>query len=99
MKRALLLLVVVLVLAGFSGCAQQPVAANGGDPDVQPCACGRRAWCWPFRNVCCGPCRERAAAPAAMAPPQPPIEAITYPYYTIRGPRDFLERTPSPIGP
>jgi hypothetical protein len=34
-----------------------------------------------------------------MQPQQPPVAAITYPYYTLRGPRDFLERTPSPIGP
>jgi hypothetical protein len=25
--------------------------------------------------------------------------AITYPYYTVRGPRDFLARSPRPIGP
>jgi hypothetical protein len=34
-----------------------------------------------------------------MQPQQPPMAAITYPYYTLRGPRDFLERTPTPIGP
>lgn len=31
--------------------------------------------------------------------PGPPTAAITYPYYTVRGPRDFLQRNLSPIGP
>lgn len=31
--------------------------------------------------------------------PGPPTAAITYPYYTLRGPRDFLQSNPPPIGP
>jgi hypothetical protein len=31
--------------------------------------------------------------------PGPPAGAVTYPYYTVRGPRDFLARDPRPIGP
>ncbi|HID77579.1 MAG TPA: hypothetical protein EYP56_16485 [Planctomycetaceae bacterium] len=31
--------------------------------------------------------------------PGPPTGAITYPYYTVRGPRDFLAAEPRPIGP
>jgi len=29
----------------------------------------------------------------------PPTGAVTYPYYTTRGPRDFLARNPRSIGP
>lgn len=29
----------------------------------------------------------------------PPTGAVTYPYYTNRGPRDFLARRPLDIGP
>ena len=29
----------------------------------------------------------------------PPAGAITYPYYTVRGPRDFLAKNPPSIGP
>jgi hypothetical protein len=29
----------------------------------------------------------------------PPTAAVTYPYYTNRGPRDFLARNPQSIGP
>ncbi len=29
----------------------------------------------------------------------PPTGAVTYPYYTTRGPRDFLASNPRGIGP
>jgi hypothetical protein len=29
----------------------------------------------------------------------PPMGAMTYPYYTVRGPRDFLAKNPPSIGP
>lgn len=32
-------------------------------------------------------------------PAGPPTAAITYPYYTTRGPRDFLLDNPRTIGP
>jgi hypothetical protein len=31
--------------------------------------------------------------------PGPPSGAVAYPYYTTRGPRDFLARNPQSIGP
>jgi hypothetical protein len=37
-------------------------------------------------------------APDVFAP-GPPTGAITYPYYTVRGPRDFLASDPRPVGP
>lgn len=37
--------------------------------------------------------------PQQYIQPGPPTAAITYPYYTLRGPRDFLQRELSPIGP
>jgi len=37
--------------------------------------------------------------PQQCIQPGPPTAAITYPYYTVRGPRDFFQRQPSPIGP
>jgi hypothetical protein len=100
MKRALFVLFAVLILTGLSGCAQQPLASNGGDPGVQSCGCGRTACCWPPCNACgLGICRDGGQAGPALPSQQPPVAAITYPYYTTRGPRDFLQQTPSPIGP
>ena len=29
----------------------------------------------------------------------PPVATVTYPYYTVRGPRDFLASDPPSIGP
>jgi len=35
----------------------------------------------------------------ATAPAGPPTGAVAYPYYTTRGPRDFLAKCPPSIGP
>jgi hypothetical protein len=29
----------------------------------------------------------------------PATAGVAYPYYTVRGPRDFLQKSPTPIGP
>jgi len=46
---------------------------------------------------------ERAAVEGsdygAIAPAGPPTGAVAYPYYTTRGPRDFLAKNPPSIGP
>lgn len=49
---------------------------------------------------CCG---IYGSGVPVMGPPAyqagPPVGAVTYPYYTIRGPRDFLMNNPPPLGP
>ena len=95
MKRGLFVLLALVAIGVVTGCAQYPTACDGGDPGIQNC--GRFAHCWPP----CGafPGGHGRAAPAAQ-PQQPPVAAVTYPYYTLRGPRDFLQTVPSPcIGP
>lgn len=46
---------------------------------------------------------EKAALAAsdygAITPAGPPTGAVAYPYYTTRGPRDFLAKRPPSIGP
>jgi hypothetical protein len=52
-------------------------------------------------------CAAEAAEEAALAasnygqtgPAGPPTGAVAYPYYTTRGPRDFLAKNPPSIGP
>ncbi len=44
----------------------------------------------------CGSCGHGCAQAYA---PGPPTAAITYPYYTVRGPRDFLAQSPRSVGP
>ena len=43
--------------------------------------------------------RQRAAVGHCQGPPGPSAGAVTYPYYTTRGPRDFFLDDPPGIGP
>ena len=43
--------------------------------------------------------REFKHTRRVMGPPGPPSAQVTYPYYTTRGPRDFLNPNPWSIGP
>ncbi len=65
---------------------------NGDDPgQADPCrACGGRG---------CRLCRDRCRDKTCYVDSGPPAATITYPYYTIRGPRDFLAKNPPSIGP
>ncbi len=64
-----------------------------GDPD-DACEDGGRA-CRLGNHM-----RRRAAGRGEEAgPPGPPVGTVTYPYYTTRGPRDFLAKNPPSIGP
>ena len=55
----------------------------------------------PGRPVRCRNCRDRGCERCRGEgfTPGPPAGTITYPYYTIRGPRDFLANNPPSIGP
>jgi hypothetical protein len=44
-------------------------------------------------------CELRGSDYGATCPPGPPSGAVAYPYYTTRGPRDFLAKCPPSIGP
>jgi hypothetical protein len=59
-------------------------------------------------HACCGPQpvwdTHRAIYRVPILPPPaynpgPPTPAVTYPYYTVRGPRDFLMDNPPDLGP
>jgi hypothetical protein len=110
MKKLLFVLVAGVTLTALSGCcAHRGWAPFGGcglfggssgqcsdSPDTcQSCDDGSAAPC--EGGACEGSCRGRCAAPAVNA--GPPTAAVTYPYYTTRGPRDFLARNPRSIGP
>lgn len=103
MKRALLTLMAGIAVAVLAGCSSQCghlLGAHRGTCRSAPETC---AAC----DDCCDPnCRdgclarhraERAAYRGAVAGPL--TGAVAYPYYTVRGPRDFLARNPSSIGP
>jgi len=87
MKRTLLVLAVAAVSFVAAGCRHHNLA---GGP-----YCGR-----------CGGMASRPSIPEGLpvgyqreiCPPGPPSAATAYPYYTVRGPRDFLQNDPPSIG-
>ena len=82
-------------------CASCGPGGVGGQAFCQ--ACGGRG-CASCGHASCNACGGRGCAScggrrAEAFTPGPPTGAITYPYYTLRGPRDFLARNPQSIGP
>ena len=101
MKRMLLTPLAIIVLAGLTGCRCLPcpwipgcLGACGGGADAGCQSCSDDS-CQSCGDAGCGAGRGGAEA----FTPGPPTGAITYPYYTNRGPRDFLAENPPSIGP
>jgi hypothetical protein len=108
MKRAILLCVAITGLAMLAGCVYDREAScpqgtnnNGVDfpsgavqPDGSAQACEDESGqgCQGRRGL--GRRGGEAGGDGGEA-----VGGVAYPYYTIRGPRDFLQRTPTPIGP
>jgi hypothetical protein len=95
-----------------NGCTQTPGACQSCDSGGQVCNdqgnnCGDPGRSGFFRG-CSGrffqPCRDKCREEKnreknVYVESGPPAATVTYPYYTIRGPRDFLARNPGNIGP
>ena len=107
MKRTLFSLLTVVVLAGLTGCITQygrrPWSRMGGSCAQAP---ENGQACDDPGDNCndpkgCGHCARccRRAQCVEEANPGPPAPTVTYPYYTTRGPRDFLANNPPSIGP
>jgi hypothetical protein len=63
------------------------------------CACG---CCEKYSGCCCQPQGPGCCASGDQHynfSPGPPVGQTAYPYYTTRGPRDFLQGNPPSIGP
>jgi hypothetical protein len=89
MKRTLLMLLATMLLIGLTACAKR--GAIVGTCNSSPETCGPVA-----SDPCSGAGRGRGGA---EADPTPPGGVVTYPYYSLRGPRDFLAPNPRSIGP
>ena len=78
-----------------AGCQPDEIAGceSCGGAGCEAC-CG--AACGRCGLLGCVGCTSRRAD---QFTPGPPSAAITYPYYTNRGPRDFLAKNPPSIGP
>ena len=107
MKQTLFAALAVIVLAGMAGCrgpqAQGLVDSCGACTDeCDGCesgeieACGDPACVDPACIAGRGPLRRHCGS---AGPAGPPTGTITYPYYTLRGPRSFFAQNPRAIGP
>jgi hypothetical protein len=59
------------------------------------CPCGQKHCRWTCRLFGHHSCAAKPRPEVATGP----IGAVAYPYYTVRGPRDFLAKNPTTIGP
>lgn len=93
MKRALSMLAAILLVAASSGCGHDRMyrVQREGAAGLMRGSCTR------CPDVCRS-CRRGGGDPGGFTP-GPPVGAVTYPYYTLRGPRDFLASNPPSIGP
>lgn len=67
--------------------------ASSDGPVCDGPSCNEPSCNEPSSNDCCaGPVYNYAPSP-------PPSGQVAYPYYTVRGPRDFLQANPPSIGP
>lgn len=107
MKQVMCFTFALVTLIGLSGC--QSFRAACGLESCNGCADGT----CDSGNCAEGGCADGSGAqrpglmPGGRGPHQgygpqnfgPPTGAVAYPYYTTRGPRDFLEPNPPSIGP
>jgi hypothetical protein len=94
MKSFLLALVGAIIVAGSIGCQCGNCGRGGGcGPDGCDPACGRT-----YSGIT-GSYAGHHHGTVDEGPGGPPTGAYAYPYYRPRGPRDFLEPNPPPLGP
>ncbi len=77
---------------GGGGCSSGCDSGYGGGPGGGCSSCGGQ-------GGYAGEGLHGGGGYADAGPPGPPSAQVTYPYYTTRGPRDFLASNPRDIGP
>lgn len=98
MKRTMLALAAGLALLGSTGCLHNQVRSPHS-----ACACGGQGSLLgghlggKVAQACYENRGWRHQAPE-LGPEGPPVGTTAYPYYTLRGPRDFLANDPPSIG-
>jgi len=108
-------LLTVVMLVGLTGCISQhgrrPWACMGGSCAQAPengeaCqngVCEEQGDPCVAKKHCCPLCKgrgcQRCCQEEQAQEAGPATGAVAYPYYTVRGPRDFLAKNPGNIGP
>lgn len=98
MKRTIFVMLTVAALAMTTGClgrhCRENACPNDNCPQAGDADCPR---CRLLDGCCC--LHRLRGGGQDVAAPGPASGAVAYPYYNLRGPRDFLERNPQSIGP
>ena len=92
MKSAMFALLAAAMIVGSSGCRSLNPLCRGGDNEAAGCASGGGGG----RLLGRGGCADGGCDVGYQ--PGPPTGQVAYPYYTTRGPRDFLARNPRSVG-
>jgi hypothetical protein len=100
MRNTWIALAAGVLIAGLSGCCHNKCLKGSCADAPGTCQSCPAPVCKGCGGHGCPLCAShRAADNVGNFTPGPPVGQITYPYYTTRGPRDFLERNPQTIGP
>jgi hypothetical protein len=101
MKRTILTIAILALISAAPGCLHRNTRPSEGQ-----CGCGGGAGCGGLLSgLGGGPISQEIQATQGwrhqapeVGPAGPPTGAYAYPYYTLRGPRDFLTDNPPSIG-
>jgi len=100
MKRALLTLIAGVALTALTACSAHRCATGNCGPAVPHFGSARAAPELAGGARACPNCGGQGCQACGQhVTPSPVTGAITYPYYTVRGPRDYFATNPSSIGP
>lgn len=104
MKRTFFAALVAAIVTSSSGCCIMDRMFQCGGCCGSAAAYGGCDSCGGGYGGCdsgggCDSCGGGGYGGPEMVNSGPPVGASTYPYYTTRGPRDYLARNPRSIGP
>ena len=101
MKRVMLLMTLAVTLLGSTGCNQMNSQCNtcNGPLGCRPCKLGWQRGGTDYQRFLGQNGKYAHGGGDGGAGAQGPATAqVAYPYYTTRGPRDFLQANPPSIG-
>ena len=100
MKRVMLGLTLAVGLLSTTGCHLLDRRCNScnGNIGCRPCQMGWQRGGTDYQRFLGNNGSYRNAASGSQGAGGAPTAQVAYPYYTVRGPRDFLQANPPSIG-